>query len=169
MYEDGDLAEIFIRISKQGSTLAGLLDAFAIAISIALQHGVPLKVLARKFVYGRFEPAGFTDNPDIQIATSITDYIFRYLGLRFLKQSDLEEIGLQAAQLPNGEVVKETVVADVIPARNTSMHKGILYNISSGVKDVLYAETMCRSCGGMMIQTGSCKTCMQCGSSSGGC
>jgi len=97
MFENGEVAEIFIRMSKQGSTLAGLLDAFAISVSIALQHAVPLKTLARKFVYGRFEPAGFTENPDVQVATSITDYIFRYLSLRFLSSSDLDDIGVKGA------------------------------------------------------------------------
>ncbi len=99
MYEDGRPAELFITMSKQGSILAGLLDAFAISISIGLQYGVPLKDLVKKFSHSRFEPAGFTDNKDIPVATSITDYIFRYLAMRFLGQQDLEDLGILAAQL----------------------------------------------------------------------
>ncbi|MFZ8806228.1 MAG: hypothetical protein ACO2OW_01440, partial [Minisyncoccia bacterium] len=81
-------------MAKQGSTLAGLLDAFAIAISIALQYGVPLKELAIKFINMRFEPMGLTNNEKIKTATSIVDYIFKYLAYRFLSKEDLEELGL---------------------------------------------------------------------------
>jgi ribonucleoside-diphosphate reductase alpha chain len=97
-FEDGSLGEIFIRMSKQGSTLAGLLDAFAIAVSIALQYGVPLKELANKFIYMRFEPMGITNNEDIPIASSIIDYIFKYLALRFLTSEELKEIGLEVKE-----------------------------------------------------------------------
>lgn len=152
-YDNGDLAEIFIRMSKQGSTLSGLLDAFAIAISIALQHGVPLKILARKFAYGRFEPAGYTENQDIQVATSITDYIFRYLAMHFLSSDDLAELGIKAAPK---EISAEVKKVDSPRA-------------FSEVRKVVYADSICRECGGMMIQTGSCKTCFQCGVTSGGC
>lgn len=157
-FENGELAEIFIRMSKQGSTLAGLLDAFAIAISIALQHGVPLKTLARKFVYVRFEPAGYTENSEIQIATSIIDYIFRYLAMKFLPPEDLEEIGI-------GVPVKEAEVVE--KELDSSSQAKELKNGS--VKNVVYADSVCKECGGMLIQTGSCKTCIQCGTSNGGC
>ncbi|MEK9148138.1 MAG: vitamin B12-dependent ribonucleotide reductase, partial [Patescibacteria group bacterium] len=112
VHEDGGLAEIFIRMHKTGSTLGGLLDAFAISVSMALQYGVPLKELARKFIYGKYEPMGFTSNPQIQIATSITDYIFRYLAMRFLSPEDLAELGINghvavpAETLGNAEVPK---------------------------------------------------------------
>jgi len=149
MFEDGTLAEIFIRMAKQGSTLAGLLDAFAITVSMSLQYGVPLKSLARRFVYGRFEPAGFTDNPDIQVATSITDYIFRYLALRFLAPEELEELG----------IAKSTGMP--IPAREASK--------LAPAQATVFADSVCRACGGMMIQTGACKTCLQCGMANGGC
>ena len=155
-FENGDLAEIFIRMSKQGSTLAGLLDAFAIAISIAMQHGVPLKTLARKFAYWRFEPAGYTENPAIQIATSITDYIFRYLALRFLAISDLDELGIKA---PLKEVEAMSKRVGWTPEKRAL----------ADVENVVYADTVCRECGGMLVQTGSCKTCLQCGTANGGC
>ncbi|TSC63588.1 MAG: ribonucleoside-diphosphate reductase alpha chain, partial [Parcubacteria group bacterium Gr01-1014_106] len=180
-YEDGTLAEIFVTISKQGSTLAGLLDSFAIAISIALQHGVPLKVLARKFVYARYEPAGYTENPDIQIATSITDYIFRYLALRFLAPSDLGEIGVQSLTLESGNGGDHGTerrileAAARLPANGSarsatpSAANGVFYNMSGNGHPTLYADSVCRACGGMMVQTGTCKTCFQCGATSGGC
>lgn len=180
-YEDGTLAEIFVTISKQGSTLAGLLDSFAIAISIALQHGVPLKVLARKFVYARYEPAGYTENPDIQIATSITDYIFRYLALRFLTPAELGEIGVQTLSLENGNngshgaepkaLAGAARIAASARAHNVASPggNGVLYDISGNEQPMHYADSVCRACGGMMVQTGTCKTCFQCGASSGGC
>ncbi|MBI3442329.1 MAG: vitamin B12-dependent ribonucleotide reductase [Candidatus Sungbacteria bacterium] len=164
-FEEGDLAELFIRMSKQGSTLAGLLEALGLTVSIALQYGVPLKALVQKFSYWRFEPSGYTDNPDVQLATSITDYIFRYLALRFLSDSDLEELGVHAP-------VKELPLVDARPVeivqiKETSKTRET--EVVSELKRVVYADTICRACGGMLIQTGTCKTCIQCGTSDGGC
>ena len=153
MYEDGSLAEMFIRMHKTGSTMSGLLDAFAITVSIALQHGVPLKELARKFIYGRYEPAGFTQNPDIQIATSITDYIFRYLSLRFLAPEELAELGMNGHAPSPAETIGQREVPQIEATEAMP----------------IYADSVCRLCGGMMIQTGSCKTCLQCGTTNGGC
>src|SRR5205807_3518800 len=84
MYEDGSLGEVFLKLGKQGSTLAGVMDAFSIAISVALQHGVPLETYVSKFTNMRFDPAGLTDDPDIRMAQSIVDYIFRRLALDYL-------------------------------------------------------------------------------------
>ena len=84
MYEDGTPGEIFVRMAKEGSTISGLMDSFATAISLALQHGVPLKLLVDKFTHTRFEPSGFTGNPEIPRASSIMDYLFRWLGRKFL-------------------------------------------------------------------------------------
>src|SRR5260370_37795832 len=84
LYEDGQPGEIFIRMAKEGSTVSGLMDSFATAISIALQHGVPLRLMCEKFAHTRFEPIGWSGNPDLGYAKSITDYIFRWLQLRFL-------------------------------------------------------------------------------------
>lgn len=153
MYEDGSLAELFIRMAKQGSTLSGLLDAFAITVSMALQYGVPLKELARKFIFTRFEPAGFTTNPEIQIATSITDYVFRYLALRFLGHDELAELGINGHSPSPAETLPSREVPQLEP--------------TSAVP--VYADSVCRNCGGMLIQTGSCKTCLQCGGTTGGC
>ena len=161
-YEDGTLAEIFIRMAKQGSTLAGLLDSFALAVSISLQYGVPLKVFVDKYVRSRFEPAGYTENPEIMVATSIVDYIARYLGLRFLPKEDLIELGLAQIDVEGkkdekylAEGIKENYIANL--ANNKSKNGQI------------YANSVCRNCGGMMIQSGSCHTCLECGATSGGC
>jgi ribonucleoside-diphosphate reductase alpha chain len=94
MFDDVSLGEIFIKMSKQGSTLTGLLNTFAISVSIALQYGVPLKDLVSKFIYMKFKPMGVTNNNDIKIANSIIDYIFRYLAYRFLSSEELKQLGL---------------------------------------------------------------------------
>jgi ribonucleoside-diphosphate reductase alpha chain len=155
MFEDGALAEIFIRVAKQGSTLAGLLDSFAIAVSMALQYGVPLKALAQKFIHSRFEPSGFTKNQDIQVATSIVDYIFRYLSLRFLSHDDLDEFGMNGHAAP--------IATETEPAAPMKINSPKLINGYTS------AGTVCKLCGGMMFRTGSCLTCLSCGSSNGGC
>src|SRR5664279_1563185 len=93
VYEDGLPGEIFITLAKQGSTISGLMDSFATAVSLALQHGVPLRLLVDKFSRMRFEPSGFTGNPEIPRATSVMDYLFRWLGAKFLRsESDAEGI-----------------------------------------------------------------------------
>lgn len=178
IYEDGVLAEIFIRIAKQGSTLAGLLDTFAIAVSLALQHGVPLKKLSHQFIHGRYEPMGFTENTSIPVASSITDYIFKYLALRFLPAEDLQEFGLNGANKIEGHMPKlaptESIMAmngnniptkleESLPAKLASSSN------SNGNGKFVYAGTVCKLCGGMMIRTGTCQTCIQCGEASGGC
>jgi ribonucleoside-diphosphate reductase alpha chain len=164
MYEDGSLAEIFIRMAKQGSTLAGLLDVFAISTSMALQYGVPLKALSSKYIYGRFEPAGVTENPDIPVAFSITDYVFRYLSQRFLDKDDLFDLGVDAHDAP--EVIEAEI--KTLPEVSKEAKEAPPANGKSGQKFV-FANTVCRLCGGMMIQTGTCMTCLQCGQASGGC
>ena len=186
IYDDGTLAEIFIRIAKQGSTLAGLLDTFAISVSMALQHGVPLKKLCHQFIHGRYEPMGFTENQSIPVASSITDYIFKYLALRFLPADDLAEFGLDSSNrieshMPKlatagegGSLIMESLasqepVAVEAPRQDSGQAK--LANQPGAGKSlgVIYAGTVCKLCGGMMIRTGTCLTCRQCGEANGGC
>jgi ribonucleoside-diphosphate reductase alpha chain len=192
MYEDGTPGELFMRMAKTGSAMGGMLDAFALAISMALQYGVPLKTLVRKFISTRFEPAGFTENPDIRIATSLADYIFRYLALRFLAIDDLEDLGIAvpAAKLATAQAVDNDAVAPGVPAAATTpAAESVVATVASvqpaetpAQPTVLassttshtkaapkIADTMCRGCGGMMIRTGTCLTCLQCGNSNGGC
>jgi ribonucleoside-diphosphate reductase alpha chain len=156
-FEDGALGEIFIRMSKQGSTLAGLLDAFAIAISISLQYGVPLKDLVGKFIHMRFEPSGITTNSEIQFASSIIDYIFKYLAKRFLTEDELILLGL---------LDRETI--------GLQKHPKLFENRNSNGATPLtnnkeLSGPPCKKCGGMTIRTGSCYSCVECGEASGGC
>jgi ribonucleoside-diphosphate reductase alpha chain len=170
IYEDGNLAEMFVKMAKQGSTLSGLLDAFAISVSMALQYGVPLKALARKFIYSRFEPAGFTENPEIRIATSIIDYIFRYLALDFLSNDDLSEFGMSRQSLDDHvEMKKETDEPIRVAVAASVKGSGAEAELPKKNGGSIPGDTVCRSCGGMMVRTGTCLTCLQCGSSSGGC
>lgn len=186
MYEDGSLSEIFIRMAKQGSTLSGLLDAFAISVSMALQYGVPLNELARKFIYTRFEPAGFTENENIKIATSIIDYIFRYLALRFLSSDDLAEFGMvrlldevkgEQPRLEAKDKVRETANVSLSANAGKQEAESRMQTASSAPSASVthksaghvFGETVCRKCGGIMVRTGTCMTCLQCGESSGGC
>ncbi|MDQ3523981.1 MAG: vitamin B12-dependent ribonucleotide reductase, partial [Chloroflexota bacterium] len=103
MYEDGTPGEIFLRMAKEGSTISGLMDSFATAISLALQYGVPLKDLVNKFSHLRFEPAGFTGNRDIPMAKSLVDYIFRYMASKFMSQADKDAAGVINRQLTLAE------------------------------------------------------------------
>jgi ribonucleoside-diphosphate reductase alpha chain len=192
MYDDGRLGEIFIRMSKQGSTLAGLLDSFSISVSLALQYGVPLKSLASKFIYSRFEPAGITENPDIRIASSIVDYIFRYLSLRFLKDEELADFGLsrkiyeleeddssknEIKEEKENEEIEEDgddeIIASVVSKKEEKVKVGGNGENSEngGVvkKKSVSGTSVCPKCGGMMVRTGTCETCIQCGETSGGC
>ena len=93
-YEDGRPGELFITMAKEGSTLGGMMDAYGTAISLCLQSGIPLKDLAKKFLHSRFEPNGYTNNPEIPIANSIVDYIFRWLGKKFLTEEEQKEVGI---------------------------------------------------------------------------
>jgi ribonucleoside-diphosphate reductase alpha chain len=103
LYEDGTPGEIFLRMAKEGSTISGLMDAFATAVSLALQYGVPLTDLINKFSHLRFEPAGFTTNPDVPMAKSLVDYIFRYLATKFLSRAEQDVVGVVNRQMTLSE------------------------------------------------------------------
>ncbi|MGH2567053.1 MAG: vitamin B12-dependent ribonucleotide reductase, partial [Bacteroidota bacterium] len=157
MFEDGMPGEVFITMSKEGSTISGLMDSFATATSISLQYGVPLRVMVDKFSHARYEPSGFTGNPDIPIAKSISDYIFRWLGMKFLR----EENG-------NGEVAQTTTSANDDARRRSSVKA----NPSIERNEKVVFETQsdappCNECGSIMIRSGSCYKCLECGSTSG--
>lgn len=150
LYEDGTPGEIFITMSKEGSTISGLMDAFATSISLALQYGVPLRVLVDKFSHMRFEPSGFTNNKDIPIAKSICDYIFRWLGKKFLPNN---EIAISIA-MENKEV------EEVKKVESQSAIEKAVYNTQSD-------SPPCHECGSIMIRSGSCYKCTNCGATSG--
>jgi ribonucleoside-diphosphate reductase alpha chain len=159
-YEDGRVGEIFIRISKEGSTVSGLMDTIATLTSIALQYGVPLEALVNKFSHVRFEPSGFTSNPDIPIAKSLTDYIFRYLGTRFLNKEQQEAAGLipgsDLHSAPGGSYVESTGNAHPHGAQG----RGHLFRPQSDAP-------ACQDCGVIMVRRGACYECVNCGATYG--
>jgi len=165
LYPDGSPGEIFITMAKEGSTVSGLMDSFALAVSIALQHGVPLKLLCEKFAHTRFEPSGWTNNTEIGFAKSIMDYIFRWLQLRFLtgqQQLLFENLRPRPAALgPQPEDVGRAP-SPAMPVTN-SVHAA---DALSSIIDLGDAPT-CSFCGSIMVRNGSCYKCMNCGSTSG--
>jgi ribonucleoside-diphosphate reductase alpha chain len=189
MYEDGSVGEIFLTdIGKEGSTLRGMMNSFATAISIALQYGVPLETLVQKFSYMRFEPEGITQNPEIPFAKSMPDYIMRWLASRFLDVDAQEELGIltpavrarQAAQ----DVAQSMQVSDTAgpSAVGDSAPQASAGNGGSSIPAASFTDTppvvparlqgldlgpACSQCGGMMQRTGSCYTCSSCGANTG--
>jgi ribonucleoside-diphosphate reductase alpha chain len=142
MFDDGDVGEIFIKMSKEGSTVSGLMDTIATLTSVALQYGVPLDALVKKFRYAAFEPAGWTGNPEVHHATSIVDYIFRWLELKFPKSENA------------------IAVVDAIPV--------VRVNLATNGKASTSTGQICPDCGHVTQRTGSCFACPTCGWT-GGC
>jgi ribonucleoside-diphosphate reductase alpha chain len=174
-YEDGRPGEVFIKVSKQGSTLAGIMDAFSIAVSMGLQHGVPLATFVRKFANMKFEPAGITDDSELRIATSLIDYIARRLALDYLSVEDRSELGILSARertqptLPGVEEMATPspgLVDDGLGAGADARASG-----PTGTEPVARAEQLdaplCYNCGNTMQRAGSCYVCGSCGSTSG--
>jgi ribonucleoside-diphosphate reductase alpha chain len=162
IYDDGSPGEIFLVMSKEGSTISGLMDAFATAISLALQYGVPLEVLVKKFAHTRFEPSGFTKNPEIPIAKSITDYIFRWLASKFLSGAQQEAIGVVRRE-PEPESTTAAASPPAVPARPASIEFSQTKISFQGQEDA----PACSDCGSIMIRNGTCYKCLNCGSTSG--
>jgi ribonucleoside-diphosphate reductase alpha chain len=178
LYEDGQPGEIFLRMAKEGSTVSGLMDTIATMASIALQYGVPLKALVDKFSHTRFEPSGFTNNKQIPIAKSVTDYVFRYLGNRYL---EVEETAPAEVSDETGTTVplhpKETVGASSTPPQaagavaggsgdaTTSATAARVNLVGSFVNQA--DAPSCMDCGSIMIRNGACYKCPNCGSTSG--
>ncbi|HEY2385532.1 MAG TPA: vitamin B12-dependent ribonucleotide reductase [Candidatus Binatia bacterium] len=157
-YPDGTPGEIFIKMAKEGSTISGLMDTIATLTSMALQYGVPLEVLVNKFGHVRFEPSGFTKNPEIPMAKSLTDYIFRFLGSRFLSADQRREVGLVETQTPESAATptKAIGVAGDAGTRSTVLSFSPQADAPS-----------CSDCGSIMIRNGSCYKCLNCGATSG--
>ncbi len=178
MYEDGSPGEIFVVMSKRGSVVSGLMDGFATTISMALQYGVPLNVLVDKFSHTRFEPSGFTNNPEIPIAKSILDYIFRWLASRFLPEGDQERVGVirvreKAAPAASPEEELSEVAPDVAvetgkPAPRRTNGNGHGHHEASTFAFELQEDAPpCQDCGTIMVRSGSCYKCQNCGATSG--
>jgi ribonucleoside-diphosphate reductase alpha chain len=161
IYEDGTPGEIFLVMSKEGSTISGLMDAFATSISLALQYGVPLEVLVKKFAHTRFEPSGFTKNPEIPIAKSITDYIFRWLASKFLSGTQQEDIGIIRRE-PIVEIAASSAPAPA-PVKPAPADSSPIKISFVGQEDA----PACSDCGSIMIRNGTCYKCLNCGSTSG--
>jgi len=175
LYEDGQPGEIFLTMAKEGSTISGLMDAFATAISIALQYGVPLQTLVDKFIHTRFEPSGFTKNPEIPIAKSITDYIFRWLASRFLTREQKAAAGVILRDEPAlDRSLNETQTA-ALEAAEAAEPARQLVTASAERREsqtkvtFLYQQDApsCHECGAIMVRNGSCYKCLNCGSTSG--
>lgn len=146
-YEDGEPGELFIKMAKEGSTVSGLMDSFATVVSLALQHGVALKVLCDKLSHTRFEPSGWSGNPSIGYATSVLDYLGRWLTLRFLQP---KSGNLSSAPTGNSRPELSTDPAAAL----------------AGVVELEDAPP-CSTCGSLMVRNGSCHRCLTCGSTSG--
>ncbi len=169
LYDDGLPGEIFITMAKEGSTVSGLMDAFATAISLSLQYGVPLKVLCDKFSHTRFEPSGYTPNPEIRFAKSVTDYIFRWLALKFLPRDAQPSETASVSTLNGGEAEKATQLAGQFTqaANLTTVYpNGAVQPGLAGIEQSEDAPS-CSDCGAIMVRNGSCYRCMNCGSTSG--
>ncbi len=167
MYDDGTPGELFMTMAKEGSVVSGLMDSFATCISMALQYGVPLKVLCDKFSHTRFEPSGFTGNPDIPIAKSITDYIFRWLSLKFLPSEESLAAGKDlppgaAPAAPRLKAAERTVSATVVTAPVIAL---------PAQQDSPYLAQAdappCPNCGSITVRNGACYKCMNCGTTTG--
>ncbi|MBV8329856.1 MAG: vitamin B12-dependent ribonucleotide reductase [Verrucomicrobia bacterium] len=197
LYENGQPGELFVQMAKEGSTIGGLMDTVATLTSLALQYGVPLESLVKKFAYQRFEPSGFTRNPDIRNATSITDYIFRWLGCQFIKgykeaispsrsqldlpMKEIADIDKRAINRPVAELPRtaEKEVIDVITNRSNS--EGTSGPVANGnavaqlhadrvraALENMYMGMSCSHCGSTkVIRTGACGVCTECGTSQG--
>ncbi len=152
-------------IAKEGTTLAGLMNSFMISVSLGLQYGVPLEVYVSKFAHMRFEPSGMTNDTDIRVAKSIVDYIFRWMGKKFLTTDQQEEVGILSPEVRarlaqsyaalEGQPVAAPEAAEAAPPGQTALFN----NWEDAVE--------CAKCGGRMVRTGSCYTCRDCGTNTG--
>jgi ribonucleotide reductase alpha subunit len=175
LYDDGTPGEIFLTMAKEGSTISGLMDAFALQTSMALQHGAPLRTMVNKFSHVRFEPSGFTKNPEIPIAKSIIDYIFRWLASRFLDPEDQEAVGILRRD-PNLTAKPQPALAPASqPAAAGPKPASCAANGASGPSSgaqkltfVVNADSpACPDCGSITVRNGACYKCMNCGSTTG--
>jgi ribonucleoside-diphosphate reductase alpha chain len=183
MYEDGTVGEIFLTdIGKEGSTLRGMMNSFATAISISLQYGVPLETLVRKFSYMRFEPEGMTGNPEIPFAKSMPDYIMRWLASRFLDVDLQEELGILTKEVRARKAAEDAASSHIGDTAGPAQPATPIASVGSqpataaltddppvlpAVRRGLDLGPACQQCGGMMQRTGSCYTCSSCGFNTG--
>lgn len=178
-YEDGSLGEVFIDMHKAGSTMRGMLDAFAVAVSLGLQHGVPLEKYVDSMTFTRFEPSGVVDHPNIKMATSVVDYVFRLLGMEYLERTDFVQVAPKKEELrayvnKQKHALKSETEADPIAA-STEVEQGFQemtggHEKTGGNLEAIRASSgapLCIECGGMTKRNGSCYVCLDCGSTTG--
>jgi ribonucleoside-diphosphate reductase alpha chain len=176
-YPDDGLGEIFLKASKQGSTLSGIMDAFSIAVSVGLQYGVPLEDYASKFINMKFEPSGLTDDADIRFASSVVDYVFRRLAMDHLPPEKREALGIRSIEERKVEVAEKTAAPDVTGGETTAVEEAPIEASEGAVIrpiEMVAKPTakeldapLCYQCGSKMQPAGSCYVCGTCGSTSG--
>jgi ribonucleoside-diphosphate reductase alpha chain len=167
LYEDGTPGEIFLTMAKEGSTISGLMDAFGTQTSVALQYGVPLRVMVNKFSHMRFEPSGFTKNREIPIAKSIIDYIFRWLASRFLDEEDQEAVGILRRDAMPADPTAALPTPPASTPRPTASN-GQVNNTQPKLTFVVNADSpVCSDCGSITVRSGACYKCLNCGSTTG--
>jgi ribonucleoside-diphosphate reductase alpha chain len=161
LFDDGTPGDIFVDIAKEGTTLAGLMNSFMISVSLGLQYGVPLEVYVSKFSHMRFEPSGLTNDADIRVAKSIVDYIFRWMGKKFLSADQQEEAGILTPEV-KARLAAAYAAGEAAPAPHEAPPTGqtALFNSWEDAVE-------CSKCGGRMVRTGSCYTCRDCGTNTG--
>ena len=164
LYDDGTPGEMFITMAKEGSTISGLMASFSTSVSIGLQYGVPLRVLVNKFSHNRFEPAGYTGHPQIRIAKSIVDYIFRWMAIKFLPMEDQLAVGINVT-LP--EVEENTEEASPASQESLFTAPAIEETNHTSTFDNQADAPACDTCGSIMVRNGACHKCLNCGSTSG--
>jgi ribonucleoside-diphosphate reductase alpha chain len=162
LFENGQPGEIFLVMAKEGSTISGFADAFAQAISYALQYGVPLQALVDKFSHVRFEPSGMTRNPEIRFAKSIVDYIFRWLASKFLSNDEQYNAGGNGRELDT-VAAAPTATAPAAPVTTASPSATNHHSTIQNQEDA----PPCSTCGSIMIRSGACYKCSNCGNTSG--
>lgn len=163
LYEDGSPGELFITMAKEGSTIGGIMDAFGTAISICLQYGVDIKTLVNKFVHTRFEPSGWTKNPDIPNAKSLMDYIFRWLGLTFAKGYSVDS----AAPVEDLDEDTEELIEQTATQVRTAAQKQGLKKLDDQFTHFMDDAPICDTCGSITVRNGACYRCFNCGNSMG--
>jgi ribonucleoside-diphosphate reductase alpha chain len=188
MYPDRTPGEIFVTMAKEGSTISGLMDAFATSISLTLQYGVPMRDLVQKFSHMRFEPMGMTENREIPMAQSIIDYLFRWMASQFLSKEDKLELGtLTVSERMDQDAIYSGVQPELVPAplapipavmpttpANGNGHAASSGQVSNGSAQNRYHgpriqadAPSCANCGWIMSRSGTCYRCENCGSTSG--
>src|SRR5579863_7618917 len=165
-YSDGTPGEIFIKMAKEGSTLSGIMDAFALSVSISLQYGVPLRALVDKFVNSRFEPSGYTGNPKIRYAKSVVDYIGRWLGAKFISP-DYLDTDAALVEAESAAVAAAPAAAPMTKTTGLAIAKAAETETSTRSRAAIDDAPSCSECGMLMTPNGSCYKCSNCGSTSG--